>query len=129
MIRRTRERGAAAVEFALILPILLVLIGGIVDFGRAFFAQVVITNAAREGARAAVVGADASARAAAAASGLPSAPAVTAGSCPSTGSAQVTVTVVTPFDWILLGPALSLIPGPELLPDQLTASATMQCGG
>ncbi len=49
------DRGAAAVELALILPVLLLLIGGIVDFGRAFFAQIIITNAASEGARAGVV--------------------------------------------------------------------------
>lgn len=45
------ETGAAAVEFALVLPILVLLIFGIVDFGRAFNAQVTITHAAREGAR------------------------------------------------------------------------------
>jgi len=123
------DRGAAAVEFALILPILLLLIGGIVDFGRAFFTQVVITNAAREGARAAVVGADAVARASAAADGVTPTPTITAGTCPSTGTAQVTVVVKAKFDWILLGPALSLIPGPHVLPTELTSSATMQCGG
>jgi Flp pilus assembly protein TadG len=47
----TRDRGAAAVEFALILPLLLLLLFGIVDFGRALNAQITITQAAREGAR------------------------------------------------------------------------------
>jgi len=45
------ERGAALVEFALALPLLLVVIGGIVDFGFTFQRYEVITNAAREGAR------------------------------------------------------------------------------
>jgi Flp pilus assembly protein TadG len=45
------DRGAAAVEFALILPILLLLIFGIIDFGRALNAQITLTQAAREGAR------------------------------------------------------------------------------
>ncbi len=45
------ERGAALVEFALCLPLLLVVIAGIVDFGFAFQRYEVITNAAREGAR------------------------------------------------------------------------------
>ena len=48
------ERGAAAVEMALMLPVLILLIGGIVDFGRAYYTQIMLTNAAREGARAAV---------------------------------------------------------------------------
>lgn len=45
------ERGAALVEFALCLPLLLVVIAGIVDFGFVFQRYEVITNAAREGAR------------------------------------------------------------------------------
>src|SRR6185312_11491700 len=49
---RERERGAAAVEFALVLPVLLMLIFGIIDFGRMLAAKIVITEAAREGARA-----------------------------------------------------------------------------
>ena len=49
--RRRGERGAALVEFALAVPLLLVVIAGIVDFGFAFQRYEVITNAAREGAR------------------------------------------------------------------------------
>ena len=45
------ERGAAAVELAIILPVLLLVIGGIIDFGRFFYTQIQVTNAAREGAR------------------------------------------------------------------------------
>jgi Flp pilus assembly protein TadG len=45
------ERGAELVEFAFVLPILLVVIGGIVDFGLLFQRYEVVTNAAREGAR------------------------------------------------------------------------------
>ncbi|HEX7119425.1 MAG TPA: TadE/TadG family type IV pilus assembly protein [Longimicrobiales bacterium] len=56
---RRRERGQALVEFALILPLLLLLVIGLVEFGRAWNAFQVITDAAREGARTAVV-ADAS---------------------------------------------------------------------
>jgi Flp pilus assembly protein TadG len=46
-----KEKGAAAVEFALILPILLALILGIFEFGRLFNIQIQISNAAREAAR------------------------------------------------------------------------------
>jgi Flp pilus assembly protein TadG len=48
---RRSERGAALVEFALVLPLLLVVIAGIVDFGFLFQRYEVVTNAAREGAR------------------------------------------------------------------------------
>lgn len=48
---RDRQRGAVAVEFALILPILLMLVLGIIDFGRLYYTQVTLTQAAREGAR------------------------------------------------------------------------------
>jgi hypothetical protein len=48
------------VEFALVLPVLLMLIFGIVDFGRMLSAKITVTEAAREGARAAaLVGQDA----------------------------------------------------------------------
>jgi len=49
--RKRDERGAALVEFALCVPLLLVVIAGIVDFGFVFQRYEVITNAAREGAR------------------------------------------------------------------------------
>lgn len=45
------ERGSALVELALVLPLLLVVIAGIVDFGFAFQRFEVVANAAREGAR------------------------------------------------------------------------------
>jgi Flp pilus assembly protein TadG len=49
---RTRDRGAVAVEFALVFVfVLLPLILGIIDFGRMWFAQVTLTQSAREGAR------------------------------------------------------------------------------
>lgn len=51
-----RERGAAAVELAIVLPLLVLVIMGLVDFGRLFFAQIGLASASREGARAASVG-------------------------------------------------------------------------
>ena len=50
------ERSQSMVEFALVAPLLLVLIMGIVDFGLGFGSYVQLKNAAREGARYAVVG-------------------------------------------------------------------------
>lgn len=45
------QRGAVAVEFAIVLPVLLTLVLGIMEFGRAYNAQISLTNAAREGVR------------------------------------------------------------------------------
>ena len=49
------EKGVSAVEFALIAPLLFVLTFGIIEFGILLFDKAVITNASREGARAAIV--------------------------------------------------------------------------
>lgn len=49
---RRDERGAAAVEFALVFPVFLLLVLGTIDFGYFFFVSEIVTNAAREGARA-----------------------------------------------------------------------------
>ena len=48
---RRRRSGAVMVEMALTLPIFLLLVFGIIEFGRALMVQQVVTNAAREGAR------------------------------------------------------------------------------
>ena len=55
---RETERGQALVEFTMVLPILLILLFALVDFGRAFYTWLLVTNAAREGARIAAVQAD-----------------------------------------------------------------------
>jgi Flp pilus assembly protein TadG len=60
--RRWSERGAAAVETAIVLPVLLFVVFGIIDFGRMLNTQLKLTEAAREGARAAVMHSDPDAR-------------------------------------------------------------------
>ena len=57
MAQRDQD-GAAAVEFALLLPLLVLLLFGLIQFGIAFNTKIQATNAAREGARMAVVGID-----------------------------------------------------------------------
>ena len=52
--RSRRERGSLTVEMALAMPVFLFLVAGAMDLGMLFWAKHVITNATREGARAAV---------------------------------------------------------------------------
>ena len=52
---RPKRRGAATVELALVLPIFLTLVYGIIEFGRGFMVSQLVTNAAREGARRAIL--------------------------------------------------------------------------
>lgn len=56
-LRRFRhtDAGQSLVEFAMVLPFFLVLLFALVDFGRAFYTWLLVTNAAREGARAGAV--------------------------------------------------------------------------
>ena len=59
--RRGRTSGQAVVEFALVIPIFLFILWGIIDFGFALYSRMSVINAAREGARAASVATDPSA--------------------------------------------------------------------
>lgn len=123
--RWRNARGAELLEFALVLPILLVLVAGIVDFALMFRAFEIVTNAAREGARVRVLpgysNADAIARANAylQASGLTptNAPVVTAaavvpaggGGAPAYPAWRVDVPFV--YQFVLIRPLLALLPG------------------
>ncbi|MGH7258054.1 MAG: TadE/TadG family type IV pilus assembly protein, partial [Nitrospiraceae bacterium] len=49
------ERGAAAVEFAILLPVLMLILFGIIEFGMVMYSREIITNASREGARTGIV--------------------------------------------------------------------------
>jgi len=126
------DRGAAAVEFALLLPVLLLLVFGIIDLGRALNAQITLTQAAREGARlAALSEANVVSRTQTAATGL-SGVTVTVTACPSGSGAasDATVQVSYPFTFLTpLGAIAKLFgdsgPGSSLT---LTATAVMACG-
>ena len=54
-----KESGQSLVEFAVVLPLLLLLVFGIIEFGRIFQASLVVNHAARESARQAIVAEDA----------------------------------------------------------------------
>lgn len=49
------QRGTAAIEFAIVLPLLMVFIFGIIEFGLVFYDKAMVTNASREAARAGIV--------------------------------------------------------------------------
>jgi Flp pilus assembly protein TadG len=55
VITRKKERGAALIETAITLPIILLVSVAIFDFGRAYQTWQVLTNAAREGARVSII--------------------------------------------------------------------------
>lgn len=54
-MKKLNERGAVAAEFALLLPLLLIILFGIIEFGMMMYGREIVTNAAREGARAGIV--------------------------------------------------------------------------
>lgn len=58
---RASERGAVAVEFAIVAPILVMLLLGIMEFSRAYNAQASLSTAAREGVRVMAISKDVSA--------------------------------------------------------------------
>jgi TadE-like protein len=138
------ERGAELIEFALVFPLLLFIILGIVDFGFLFQRMEVVTNAAREGARIAVLPgycpADVRARVQdyIVAGGLPTAggkllPATVADTTVTVTAGPPAVTVpavrvgVTYFhDYMFLGPMMSWFGGTSFSSVPVRAQAVMR---
>lgn len=120
MQRRRSERGAALVEAAVTIPILLLIAVGIFEFGRTYQHWQVLTNAAREGARYSVTPGASSANVDALVreymrnGGLPKhAEAnvqVVRNVALASGTAS-TITIGYPFDFIVLQPVANLIQG------------------
>lgn len=140
--RWRRERGAALLETAIVLPMVLLVSVGIFEFGRAFQTWQIITNAAREGARVAVlpnpVAGSVEARVTAylrsgqlpdAASAVVS---VDRTAVINIGGSNATASVVTvqyPFNFIVLNPVARLVVGSTNLgaaPIAMTTSAQMR---
>ena len=132
--RKGRDRGATAVEFALVLPLLLLLVFGIIDFGRALNAQVTLTEAAREGVRLAALGysnADVESRAQAAAPDLSGVDVTVASSCQAGAgpAADAEVNVSYSFSFVTpVGAIAGLFGGTGLGgPITLSAQGVMPC--
>jgi Flp pilus assembly protein TadG len=51
----SNQRGASAIEFAIVLPLLILMLFGIIEFGILLYDKAMITNASREGARTGIV--------------------------------------------------------------------------
>ena len=130
--RTTGERGSATVEFALLLPLLLLLIFGIIDFGRALNAQITLTQAAREGVRlAAMDSSNVVSRTQAAATGLSNVT-VSATVCPVGASqgADATVKVTYAYQFATpIGTFAKLFGGSGLTAPTLTATGVQPCEG
>lgn len=102
-----RDRGSVAVEFALLLPVLLLIIFGVIDFGRAISDQITLTQAAREGARLASLGYSDSAvqsRAQSAATGLSPVTVTVSSSCPAGAGNGVDAVVQTSYQFSFITP-------------------------
>jgi Flp pilus assembly protein TadG len=119
MKRMKSEKGAALIEAAVTVPIILLISVGIFEFGRAYQTQQVLVNAAREGARLAVIdgSTDAEVRArvnayltggglTALGDGQISIDRMTAVTATATGS---TVEISYPFSFMVLNPVVKLI--------------------
>jgi Flp pilus assembly protein TadG len=121
------ERGAAAVEFALVAPVLVFLLLGIVEFSKVMLVQSSLSAAARDGARAVTLGstvggAQATVLSAATSVPLAAGQVTVAGSCTGATSATTVTVTVTHTQPVLFG----VLPGGGVV---LTGKAVMRCGG
>lgn len=126
---RASERGAVAVEFALLAPVLIMILLGIMEFGRAYNVQATLTNAARDGVRVmAIDNSQASARTASKAAATALTPPLqdsnieflaSDGSDKCSATRQITVTVKYTLS------TMTGIAGPFAM----TGKGTMLCGG
>jgi Flp pilus assembly protein TadG len=134
--RLAGERGSELIEMAIVTPLLLVLVAGVVDFGVLFQRFEVVTNAAREGARIATIPGytqtDVQNRVVAYlnAAGITTgytAPAIQPAPIPGPGTnwAGVRVSVTYTHTFLFLDPMLTLIGG-GTPPTTFTASAVMR---
>jgi Flp pilus assembly protein TadG len=112
-VRSGRERGAAAVEFALVLPLLIILLMGIIDFGLYFYNDLAVSHAARDAARYLSVNNVPGANLAVSRLTLVSAPAPTAVLTPGTSGNPTTVTLQTAYRFLTPLPLIVRI-GPTL---------------
>lgn len=126
MSRRRNDRGAAAVEFALIIPALLLLVLGMMEFSRLYNQQISLSNAARAASRVMAISNDSGLAINAAISAAPSLnPGLGAGNIafsPGACSSGAIMSVTVSYQSTLLTGAF----GPVL---NLSGEAATPCGG
>jgi Flp pilus assembly protein TadG len=117
---RRDDRGAAMVEFAIVLPVLLLILLGIIEFGRAYNTQVSIQAAAREGARELALRHTSTDVVSATRGGAPSVDidGIAQTPCPATGDGKAKVTISETFSFMVL----------PFGPLDLKATGVMRCG-
>lgn len=127
-----RDDGQSLVEMAIVLPILLALLVGIFEMGRAWNVYQVITNAAREGARTAVIQTKSESDVRAtidgylADAGLDSAVGTVSITGQGTGFGQPTrVEIDYPYEFGFLGPVVSLLGEGSAVPGTITLSTAV----
>lgn len=147
MERQRSSEGAAAVEFAIVVPVLLLILFGIVDLGRMLFLQVSLSAASHEGARASALRqftpSNATAVTAAVAEAVelaapgaarlgalePVEVTVAGATYCTTGQATTSITAQSPFRWVM--PIDLIIPfdadGTPVSTFTMTASSEMLC--
>ena len=103
-MRRLTERGAVAAEFALLLPVILLVLFGTIEFGMIMYSRELITNASREGARAGIVQVS---------------PKPTAGAITTIATTYLTGTGITPADV-----TITVVGAGGVNPATLTVTAT-----
>ena len=121
-----RDRGSAAVEFAIVLPVLVALLFGVIQFGWLFFSSTEMAGGARQGARNMTITNNTSKAKTAALDDMPTlgltaadvTVSVPGGSCDPGESATVTVTYTSPMP--------QLIPG---VPATIVRKSTALCPG
>lgn len=131
---RRPDGGAAAVEFAIVLPLLLAIVFGIIDFGRMMANQITLNEAAREGARAAAFNQPVQAQVDRIGPGITVSFSPSPTACPATADPSVNVVVTVYQSWspiTPLGPILKLISNDSSAANGFTqrAKGVMQCSG
>lgn len=120
---RRRDDGAALVEMALILPLLLLLILGLVEFSRGYNARLTLTHATREGVRVLAISGDpATAAAATLAAATPlDTSQITLSTTDCTPGDPTSITASYPFSYSILFFGSGTV--------TLETTAVMRCGG
>jgi Flp pilus assembly protein TadG len=137
MYTENREKGTSAVEFAMILPLLLLLLFAMIEFGFVLYDKAVITNASREGARTGILMKDprvpvstivSTVNAYSASNlitfGTTTVPATTVSGAPCAASGDdITVSVTYPYHFMFVPRFLSSVTGQI----NLSAATVMRC--